>query len=488
MSSEEKNSNQHLQADLVIIGGGGGGLAAAVASAELGAHVIILEKRRTVGGNATFAEGFFAAESPAQKRNNIDADRDKLFRIGMEYSHWTLDARILRSFIDKSGDTVRWLEEKGLKCDWIPGLYPNQVPLVWHCFKQRGAVVVKLLREHCDQLGVQVMCSTPAQKILADRRGRVTGVLATAGDQPVQIDTGHIIISTGGYAGNKEMLKQYALEYTEDMGCGGIPHNGDGIRMAWEVGADSDGLGILQLVGPGFPGPERLSSVACEPNTVWINKYGQRFTDETTAYNIFESANTLLRQPNRVCYSLFDEQIKQAIIDNGIAKGAGIVIIPPMSPYPELGHDLEQQAAKGQLMIAGSWEEIAGWIGCDPMVLQTEIDTYNTGCDRGHDDLFAKDRRFLQVLRTPPYYAIKCSLGFLGTIGGIKINSRMEVIDRAGDPIPGLYAAGVDTGGWESETYCGVLAGTCFGFALNSGRIAAENAVRSFKSGSTADG
>ena len=74
---------------------------------------------------------------------------------------------------------------------------------------------------------------------------------------------------------------------------------------------------------------------------------------------------------------------------------------------------------------------------------------------------------------------MECHPGFLGTIGGIKINHHMEVINTQDKPIPGLYAVGVDTGGWESETYCAILAGSTFGFALNSGRIAAENAVKS---------
>ena len=81
-------------------------------------------------------------------------------------------------------------------------------------------------------------------------------------------------------------------------------------------------------------------------------------------------------------------------------------------------------------------------------------------------------------LRKPPYYAMMCHPGFLGTIGGIKINQHMEVVSVQGRPIPGLYAAGVDTGGWESDYYCATLSGTTFGFALNSGRIAAETALK----------
>ena len=91
--------------------------------------------------------------------------------------------------------------------------------------------------------------------------------------------------------------------------------------------------------------------------------------------------------------------------------------------------------------------------------------------------LLLKDRRYLFPLRNPPYYALKCYQGFLGTIGGIKINHHMEVLDQQDDPIHGLYAAGSITGGWESDTYCLRLSGSAFGFALNSGRIAGENAA-----------
>jgi len=479
--SSEKNAHQELKADIVVIGGGGSGLSAAVAAAELGASVVVLEKRSHLGGNANFAEGFFAAESPAQLRNHIYASRDECFRIAMNYSHWKIDARILRAFIDKSGDTVRWLESKGVDCNWIAPLYPNQVPLVWHCFKERGVAVMKVLRKCCEDLGVKILLETPAKKILIGTEGQVIGVLALSSGKELQIETGNVIIATGGYAGNKELLRKYAPLWNENMGCGGLPNEGDGLLMAIEAGAEMEGMGIIQLVGPGYPGPDRLNAVSTEPYTVWVNKEGRRFTDESTAYNIFESVNPVLLQPGRVCYSLMDDAMKQNIIKNGICKGAGIVIVPPGSPYPELETDLQLHSEKGGIKIAATWEEIAEWIMCDSSTLKQEIDMYNSFCDCGHDKIFTKDRRFLVPLRTPPFYAFKCSLGFLGTIGGIKINERMEVINREGEPIPGLYAAGVDTGGWESDTYCAILSGTTFGFALNSGRIAAENIVKSLK-------
>ena len=98
-----------------------------------------------------------------------------------------------------------------------------------------------------------------------------------------------------------------------------------------------------------------------------------------------------------------------------------------------------------------------------------------------HDAFFVKDKQYLIPLRTPPYYALIYYPRNLGTIGGIKINYRMEVVDKEDNPIPGLYAAGQDTGGWQPETYNQILAGSAFSFAINSGRIAGENAAKIIK-------
>ena len=133
---------------------------------------------------------------------------------------------------------------------------------------------------------------------------------------------------------------------------------------------------------------------------------------------------------------------------------------------------------KPYVKISDSWDEIAKWMGADPEILKTTVNEYNAGCDRGYDPVFTKDRKYLLPLRTPPYYAIKCKAGFLNTIGGIKINEHMEVLDKQDKPIPALYAAGVDTGGWVTETYCVALTGSAFGFAVNSGRIAGESAAK----------
>jgi fumarate reductase flavoprotein subunit len=476
MNTKAASNPKGLEADIVIIGGGGAGLAAAVAGTEKGAKIILLEKRQGLGGNSVFAEGLFAAESPAQKRMMVDARKDELFRTAMDYSHWKINPRIIRTFMDKSGDTIRWLEAKGLKFDWIPALYPNQVPLVWHCLKRGGAAIVEVLVKDCEALGVDLRCDTTVKKILVSKKGEVAGVFVETDGKELEIKAKAVVIATGGYGGNKELLKRYCPSYTGEAHCIGLPHMGDELLMAIEMGAATEGLGLLHLNGPRTLGSLHLSAVAQEPNTVWINKRGERFTDETVAFK-FDRANTIDRQPGKISYTLFDEKIRQNIAVEGLIKGIGVLYVPQRSKLADLGKDLQLEADKGRVKISHAWEEIAQWIGTAPSVLQATIDEYNAFCDQGYDEIFDKDRRYLLPLRTPPYYAIQCHSTFLGTIDGIKVSHQMEVLDPEDRAIRGLYAAGNDTGGWEGDSYCGALSGTTFGFAINSGRIAGENAA-----------
>jgi fumarate reductase flavoprotein subunit len=133
---------------------------------------------------------------------------------------------------------------------------------------------------------------------------------------------------------------------------------------------------------------------------------------------------------------------------------------------------------KPNVKVANTWDEIALWMGADPVVLKATIDEYNDACNHGHDASFGKDRKYLKPLIKPPYYALKCSVSLVVSLGGIRINEQMQAVDKYDRLILGLFIAGNDAGGWESDTYCDLLSGSTFGFAINSGRIAGENAAR----------
>lgn len=414
---------------------------------------------------------------------------DDVFKIVMNYSHLEIDPRIIRAFLDKSGDTIGWLEQKGVDFDSTSIMFDNYGLPVYHAPKggHGGATIVKALVKNCNDIGVRLLFQTPVTKILKGEKGNVTGVLAAMEEKELIVTAKSVIIATGGHGGNQELLKKYHPSYTEDLYYAGIPHlMGDGLLMAGEIGANTEGPGTLLYHGPTFPGPIHLPesgemrAVIREPFTVWVNKRGERFADESWPYSPVDTANALGRQPNKVCYSLFDEKIKQSIMEEGLRRGAGHLVKPGTKPH-DFEKQIKLQEKKEWVKTSDSWDEIAGWIGAAPEVLKSTINEYNRFCDQGHDKDFLKDRRHLLPLRTPPYYATKCIQSFLDTIGGIKINHYMEVLDHYDNAIPGLYASGVTTSGWEPETYCIILSGNAFGFAINSGRIAGESAAKYVK-------
>lgn len=486
-----------FDSDIVVIGTGGSGLAAAVEASEKGAHVIVIEKQRTPGGATPFAEGIVAAESPTQKRMNIEVTRDQLFKNHMDYTQWTLNARLVRALIDKSGETVDWLEKKGLSFTirGLPGPQPanNSPPPVivaspvFHIPPDWGSGIIKTLLKSCRELGVQISYQTKAEKLLIDKKGAITGLLVSKDGVPQTLQTKNVIIATGGYSSNKEMMRQYCPQYDvsnidklnvrkthpgDRIRWVGQMHNGDGIRMAFDIGAASDGLGILLMSGPNFVAGNHAWMLAMRPAAIRVNREGERFAAENLGP--FISDNAILRQPGQVMFSIFDDELTQNIIKNGFGRISGGKYRHEASGIEQ---DLEEAVARGSCCISDSWAEIEAWIGASPGKLEATIEQYNSFCEKGHDDLFAKDAGHLKAIKTPPYYACRSYPGFLVTIGGIKINERMEVLNRDNTPIPGLYAAGITAGGWSGSTYNIGLPGAGCGFPIYGGRIAGENAA-----------
>ena len=467
-----------LVADVVVIGGGAG-LAAAIASAEKGINVILLEKLKKTGGNAALAAGFLAAESPVQKRLKISATKEYLFKASMDYARWLTNPKIVKAYIDKSGETVQWLQNMGLTFEGIPLCYLNQSPRIYHVMAGHGHKLIHTMQKRCEELGVQILCSTTGKKIRVNREGKVTGVIAEQKDGTFSIKAGAVVIATGGYSGDKRLMKKYYPHYTETLRVYGIPCKGDGLRMALEAGAATEGLGAVIAMGPLFEGSNYVHVVSMESNTVWVNKSGERFVNEDIIPSA--SSNPLNMQPHKICFTLFDTKIKQGFINDGIIKAVEPVPYPAGTRMKNLDEKLRKEEKKGTVRKSRSWNEIAKWIGADPYTLKNTITEYNHYCDRGWDNMFYKNRRFLQPLRTPPFYALRCTQAHHGTIGGIKINHRMEVIDTNNKRIPGLYASGNDTGGWIEGTYPHHLTGTALSFALNSARIAGENVAEYIK-------
>lgn len=476
---KSKEKSTEITTDIVVIGAGGCGLAAAVAAAEKGAKVIILENRSKAGGATMFAEGPFAADSPVQKRLNIKCTSEDLFKMHMEYNHWTLNARLVRAILDISGDTIRWMEGLGVGF-YMPHMSPGEIYHEWHNPNKGGPEVIKAFLDFCQNKGVQILYETRAKKILTDKTGAIAGVLANAKGKPLDIKAGCVIIATGGFGGNKRMMQKYCpeLDLSKQQHRMLQPiHNGDGIRLAFAIGAADDCLGNLGLHGP-LTEARGVFGLAIEAKAVWLNRDGQRFMEESASFSPFESANGVLRQPGQMCFSVFDQGLVQHVIKHGTDRPFESSLHSRAIVNKKLDVNLREEARQGRLIMSRSWSGIAKWMGVKPGTLKATIEEYNADCDKKRDHLFAKDPAYLVPLRTPPYYAVRCGVGHLSTLGGIRINEHTDVLDKEHKPIKGLYAGGNDAGGFCGKTYNVKLAGTGCGFAFNSGRIAGINAAK----------
>jgi fumarate reductase flavoprotein subunit len=278
-------------------------------------------------------------------------------------------------------------------------------------------------------------------------------------------------------AGNRKLLEKYLpeLKPDEEIYLGGLPHQGDGLTMAVAIGAATDGLIVTEMAGPVCPWLNLELEVTLNPNAIWVNRRGERFAREMM--QPFEGGNAVYRQPGKVAFAIMDENIRSLLMEPRAMPGRPVTDADRAAQVEKVNKEFHVQAEKGNIKIAGSLAELADFIGTTPEVFRATVGDYNSFCDKQHDDLFAKDPAYLLALRNPPYYAIRCCLRLLVTHGGIKINHLMEAVDEQDNPIPGLYAAGVETGGTDWGTYNGNLSAHSFGFSIVGGRLAAQNAV-----------
>ena len=474
------------ETDVVVIGSGAAGMTAAVAAAEGGARVLVFEKQRSLGGTTNFLHGTFAAESDMQRERFIDFSRDEAFGLIMDYSHWRADPRLVRAIVDESGPTIRWLQDRGVVfTDATINMLGS--PRTYHVVKGKGEAIIKALVLRARDMGVGILPGVPVTGLLKEG-GRIVGVLADDDGREVEVACRAVMVATGGFANNKEWIKKFC---DFDLGVDLVPIGntgkmGDGIRMAWEVGAAEEGVEVLEIfrvvpVGAEFSTYSELE-MACTQPDLWVTSSGRRFCDETIGYWDTHIGNANARAGGKKGYtwSVLDDSIIQRIMEDGLTKNISVEFLPGYRPQNIL-KEIEVAIENGstEVVAADSVETLAEKMGIEPAVLKATVDEYNAFCANHHDDLFAKDRKYLRPLTGPRYYAVKGRTVFLGTMGGIRINENTEVLDKQEAVIPGLYAGGFDAGGMYGDSYpIKGSSGLASAFALGSGRIAGRNILR----------
>jgi len=472
------------ETEVVVIGSGASGMAAALTAAEGRARVTVFEKQRSLGGTSNFFQGIFAVESDMQRERYITYSRDEAFKNIMEYSHWVANPRLVRAIVNESASTIAWLQKQGIEFIDATINMPD-CPRTYHVPKGRGEAVIKALTMHAKEKGVDIRLATPVKRIIKQAE-LIRGVIAEADGEEMQVGAKAVIIASGGYANNKEWIKKYT---GFDLGVnlvpiGNVDKMGDGIRMAWEAGAAEEGKSLLELyrvgpIGPEFALGSQIEFAVTQPD-LWVSPRGERFCDETVAFYDSSLGNANARFKEGYTFSIFDDSIIRRMIDKGIDKNVAIDNMPGSRPVT-IERELKAALERGtpDIVEADSVEGLAVKMGVSPAVLKATIDEYNAFCENGYDELFVKDRKYLWPIKGPKFYAVKGRTVFLGTMGGIKINEKTEVVDKKEMVIPGLYAAGFDAGGMYGDSYpIKTSSGLASAFALNSGRIAGKNALK----------
>lgn len=506
-STQTQLVKEELNCDVVVIGAGAAGSAAALSASEAGANVIIIEKTATVSGAGTMAGALFADKSDLQIQANKVVDPEWFYEQYVGDSLYFANARLVTNIVQNSAETVNWLVENGVNLavlDSGHGAQYNHVgmPATAHGYLDGGKVAIETLLDQIVANGGQVMYETKGESLIMNENNEVAGVIATTGDgRELHINANSVVIATGGYAGNAEMMKE---QFGEKAGVGLVASaTGDGIKMAWQAGAAEYGLDVAQWFGMKF-GPEakqmqnssELTELVRNP-FLFVNNRGQRFGNEEEAYESAALSTMIYNQPDGEMYIIVPESMVKEVAEKGLADvfvdrwahmyGQGVT-------FMEAGHlqdidaatvalrtpkdytaTLEDAVNAGVAVKASSIEELATKLNMEYLV--EEVSRYNEFCQTGNDVDFHKEKKFLDQINTgETVYAVKAVARCLSTLGGVKINENIQAVDENDVVIPNLFVAGADAGGMYGNNYV-VFEGGTLGFAYTSGRVAGENAA-----------
>ena len=474
---------RQMNADVVVVAAGPSGLAAAITAAENGLKVLVLEKGNTTGGTANMGMGPLGIGSDIQKKMFNDISVDYALNMHMQYTHYRVDSDLVQTYFNKSADTIRWLEDMGVE---FAGAfrYFRESEATWHIVKPENGVIgpraagpmIKAMTRRAKELGVELLLETTVSGLIQEN-GRVCGAKATtAGGEELEARGKAVVVCTGGFGNNKEMIKQeFALNLAEDFFPFMVPGiTGDGLRMMWHAGAVKwrpDIEVIFQI--PDNMNWFLLDAVLRQPNLL-INQKGDRFMNEGEMGNTTYAGNAIGMQPGHYAYCIMDE----GILKHYKKKGPDIFdIVHPADAF--LAFDEQAKTAVEQnytgYFEAKSVSELAEKLGIPEAKLQDTLDEYNDCCDTGVDEQFHKPQKYLHPISGKGRYLVgKFYLGAYGTVGGVRINKYCEVLDANQNPIPGLYSAGSDANTIYGDSYNFTLPGNTMGFAINSGRMAGE--------------
>ena len=503
MAKADKTANGETvsyDADVVVIGAGGAGMTAAMTAADAGQKVVILESQAMVGGNSARATGGMnAAKTVYQDENEFDqaagvektlataaekyADNETITALAKTVSEqWAayqanptgyfdsvelmeLDTMVggkginnpelVKTLCEGTADAIDWLDENGITLHNVSSFGGASVKRIHRPVNEEGKVVsvgaymIPLLQENCEKRGIDIVLNTTVDTILTDANGAAVGVSGTDKDgNTVVVNAKSVILATGGFGANLDMVTQYKPELAGFMTTNAAGAQGQGIEMATAIGAGTVDMNQIQIHPTVEANTAALITEGLRGDgAILVNANGERFIDEVGTRDVVSAAE--IAQPGSYSWLIVD----QAMVD------ASSVI--------------QGYIKKGYTKTGATYEELAKELDVDPATFANTMETWNSYVEAKNDPDFGRTS-FANPLNNGPYYAIKVTAGVHHTMGGVTINSATEVLKEDGTVIPGLFAAGEVTGGVHGANRLG---GTAVADFVVFGRIAGESAA-----------
>lgn len=492
-------SERTIETDIVVVGGGLSGMSTALSAVQGGARVVVFEKLPSLGGAGVYPEGSLGIGTRLQKaEGHADKKVVDVFGKAIEFHHWRANAAALYALMENSGPTIDWVASEGVEFKGLRTVYPPEKALwTWHIYKHNGASVIKNFYKKILAGGGQIYLETPVRKILKNDKGEVVGVEAVnsvTGEKITAYGKG-VVIATGGFANNKDMIEKYVTDVSQrNM----VPvklrgplidgREGDGIRMAMEIGAATAGMQAIAGNSPyvdqdppirQFNGADyqKQARTALSQPFLWVNRQGERFYNESSGSSFTDVYNAMTMNGG-VLYSIFDDAMRRKMVAEGPVTPFNAIVVPGQ-PMKALDEAIGIGMKEGWMFKADTLDELARQINIPAAGLKASVAKVNQYAQDGKDPDWGRKKEHLFAFQsTGPYYAIKGIRAFFLTIGGLKMNANLQVYDENERVIPGLYVAGQDMGGLYDSTYDLLLEGSASGFALTSGRMAARHIIQ----------
>ncbi len=464
-----------LETDVAIIGGGGAGIPAAIEVARAGAKCVVLEQADECGGTAAISGGGCCiVGTPLQKAQGINDTPDMAFEDWVKWGQGAADETWARYYIEHTlHDLYHWAESCGAK--WVDMKFQegNRVHR-WHRPENNGlGLMTALIKTAQSMPHITIMTSSSAGKLLT-KNGRVSGVTARRNDKPIEIHAKAVVVATGGFNSNLDMVLEHRPEFKKFkvMEGSGFGAKGEGHKMIKELGGyltHMENIWFYVYATPDYRDPRGRRGLVFRmvPGYIWFNQQGKRFHNESLTGGASATPALLAQNPPHA-WAIADTPMlaKIDVADPYYRRGdvidrAKVQELLDHSPYIKKADTLEELGRKTGV------EDLKNFL--------TEINDYNQCFDKGldNDPRFGKSLKGSKKFDTPPFYAIQIFPLARKNFGGVKTDLRCRVLNKYFEPIPGLFAAGEVSGmaGGHINGRAG-LEGTMLGPSIFSGRVA----------------